>query len=156
MHDADLVLVLELRHELVGVDNHAFPAFVVARVQIEDQYTRLDGYRDAHQRRYLEVSRSDDALLGQEQHDALAQAGQLRVGVDGEEGERLQRLAPQRVRDRRLCEDAPLLPVSDRFEHRINASNRRRAAGRQRPSRDIGCSDAAASHASSQTSASEY
>src|SRR5439155_6577358 len=103
------------------------------RIEVERQDAGLDRDHDAHQRRDLEAFRGNDALFGQEEHDALTQTSQLGVGVDGEERERLQRLAPQGLGNRRAREYAFLPPAAQGFEHgstpRVSAHVAGRALG---------------------------
>ena len=85
MHDACLVLVLEIGDEFVGIDDDAFPSIVVAGVEIENQHAGLQGDDDAHQGNDFEAPRAEDALLGKEHNHALSQALELGIGVDRKE-----------------------------------------------------------------------
>ena len=89
VYDTGLILVLEPGDEFIRVDDDVLPPVVEPRIEVERQDAGLDRDHDAHQRRDLEAFRGNDALFGQEEHDALTQTSQLGVGVDGEERERL-------------------------------------------------------------------
>ena len=129
MHDSRFVLVFGRGDEFVGIDDHAFPAIVIARVEIEHEHDGLNGDDHAHQRRDLEAGRADDVLFGKKNDDALAQARELRIGVDRQKGKRFERFAPQRFRDGCPREDALAFPFAQGFEHFSRRSRRARSGG---------------------------
>ncbi len=79
---------------------------------VQDQHAGLQRDHDALARRHAVAARADDVLCMQEQHDLFAQAPELIVGIDGEERQRFQRVAPQRIGNRLRFQDALLLPAA--------------------------------------------
>jgi hypothetical protein len=85
MHDARVVLELQVGNEFVGIDDHVLPSIEVARVQIEDQHASLNRDGNPHHRRNVEAATADDAFFGEKHHHKLAQPRKLRVGIDRDE-----------------------------------------------------------------------
>ena len=79
---------------------------------IEYQHAGLQRDHHALARCHPVAARADDVLGVQEQDDLFAQAREFVVRVDGEERQRFQRIAPQRIGYRLRFEDALLLPAA--------------------------------------------
>jgi hypothetical protein len=83
--DAELVLDAARDDELVGVDDDADPAAIVAEAEVEDRQAALDGDRDADGVVQFEAADGGELLLGEE---LLGQPPQAQSLVAVETGEK--------------------------------------------------------------------